>query len=273
MMPARVLTLTNQKGGVGKSALAVLIAHYLRSLGARVLALDFDHQGNFTDPLTKSGKWLVSSTTADKLLTDPEATVEDAPFVLVPRTKEALQELERQPARYTDFARNLRSFFSRHRDSFDYVLIDTNPTPDIRVLAALVSSDFVLAPITLTQEAITGIGDLLAHPRVGIATVQQQFNRKLRFMGMLPMMVEPTPFQRANLEVLMGTPQYRARLLTLVDEPKSGADFAFIKKAVAIQEVQASGQELFAVRKTAAREAWNEIKPVMHRIATLMGAA
>lgn len=269
----KTLVLTNQKGGVGKSAAATMLVHYLRSLGHRVLCLDFDHQGNFTDPLTLSGKCMVSATTADKTMTEPAATLEDAPFVLMPRTKEPLQELERQPACYNEFARNLRAFLTRVGKSFDFAVIDTNPTPDIRVLAALVSADFVIAPITLTQEAINGIADLFNHPRVGIAMLQQRgFNRKLRFLGMLPMMVEPTPFQRANLQVLMGAPAYRAQLLTLVDEPQSGADFARIKKSVVIQEIQASGQELPKLRKTAAREAWAEIQPVMHRIATLMGA-
>jgi chromosome partitioning protein len=245
----------------------------LRSLGLRVLCLDLDHQGNFSQPLTLSGKCLVSATTADKVLTDAAAMLEDAPFVLVPNTKEPLQELERLPARYNEFARNLRAFLARVGERFDFAIVDTNPTPDIRVLAALVSSDYVIAPITLTQEAINGIADLFNHPRVGISMLQQRgFNRKLRFLGMLPVMVEPTPFQRANLEVLMGAPAYRAQLLTLVDEPKSGADFARIKKSVVIQEIQASGQELPKLRKTAAREAWAEIQPVMHRIASLMGA-
>jgi chromosome partitioning protein len=269
----KTLSLTNQKGGVGKSAVAVMLAQYLRLLGHRVLALDLDHQGNMAQPLALSGKWLVSATTADRALTEPAATVEDAPCVLMPHAKEPLQELERQPARYTEFARNLRAFLGRHDERFDFAVVDTNPNPDIRMLAALVACDFVLAPITLTQEAINGIADLFNHPRVGISMLQQRgFNRKLRFLGMLPTMVEPTPFQRANLEVLMGAPAYRAQLLTLVDEPKSGADFARIKKSVVIQEIQAHGQELPKVRKTAAREAWTEIQPVMHRIASLMGA-
>ena len=46
----KTLVLANQKGGVGKSAVATLLAHYFRKLGCRVLAIDLDHQGNFSDP-------------------------------------------------------------------------------------------------------------------------------------------------------------------------------------------------------------------------------
>lgn len=272
-MPMRTLTLTNQKGGVGKSALAVMIAHYMRSLGHRVLCLDFDHQGNFSFPLERSGKVAVSNTTADRTLTDPEAAVDEAPFVLMPPDKERLQELERHPARYTDFAKSLRAFLARAGANFDFCIIDTNPNPDIRVLAALVSSDFVLAPITLTQESMHGLADLFNHKRVGISMLQQGYNRKLKFLGMLPMMVEPTPFQRANWDLLMSAPAYRSQMLTLVAEPKTGDDFARIRRSVVIQEIQRSGQVLSELRKTSAREAWAEIKPVLHCIAQRMGAA
>lgn len=273
-MPMRTLTLTNQKGGVGKSAVATMLAHYLRSLGHRVLCIDLDHQGNFSQPLELSGKCIVSETTADRVLTDPDAMVEEADMVLLPATGDELQELERQPARYNEFAGNLRRFLVRAGAHFDFAIIDTNPTPDIRVLAALVASDYVLAPITLTQEAINGLANLFNHPRVGISMlVQRGYNRRLRFLGMLPMMVEPTPFQRENLLLLMGEPAYRAQMLALVDDPQSGADYARIKRSVVVQEAQATGQALPSMRKTAAREAWAEIKPVMHRIAQLMGAA
>lgn len=272
-MPLKTLCLTNQKGGVGKSAAATLLAHYLRSLGHRVLCIDLDHQGNFAFPLERSGKVVVSGVTSDRTLTDPAATVEEAPFVLMPHDKERLQDLERQPARYTEFAKTLRAFLARHADRFDFAIIDTNPNPDIRVLAALVSSDFVLAPITLTQESMSGLADLFNHKRVGISMLQQGYNRKLKFLGMLPMMVEPTPFQKANWQLLMSAPAYRAQMLTLVDEPKTGDDFARIRRTVVIQEIQRSGQVLSEIRKTSAREAWAEIKPVMHRIAQRMGAA
>ena len=52
----KTLVLANQKGGVGKSAVATLLAHYLAQHGQRVLAIDLDHQGNFTGTLRASGR-------------------------------------------------------------------------------------------------------------------------------------------------------------------------------------------------------------------------
>jgi chromosome partitioning protein len=269
----KTLVLTNQKGGVGKTAIAALVAHYLASLGHRVLCIDLDHQANLTFPLARSGKCVVSATTADKVLTDPEATVEDAPFVLMQSASTALLGLERQADQHTPFARNLRAFLKRMDGRFDFCIIDTNPNPDIRVMAALVSSDYVLSPIQLNQESIRGIQGLFNHERVGIATVKSKYNAKLQFLGMLPTMVEPTKFQKDNAARLMASTTYRRHLLTFAGGSDQ-AGFAIVPRRTVIAEVQASGEVLWEIKgKTAARDTWVEIKPVMHRIAQLMGAA
>jgi chromosome partitioning protein len=273
-MPARVLTITNQKGGVGKSTLAVLIAQYFAYRGLRVLALDFDSQGDFSRPLITSGKCVVSKLTADKVFTDPGATAEDAPFVLMREDNQVLKDLERQPDRYNEFANNVRRFMRRHAEAFDFIVIDTNPAQDIRVLSALVASDFVLAPITLTKEALSGITNLFNDPRTGILAVKSHFNRKLEFLGMLPVMVdERNAIDRECLGLLMGAPAYRQRLLTFVDEPTSGRDFLKLKHRTIWRSMHDSGAVLWEL-KGDARDVWSsEVEPVMQRIAQLMGAA
>jgi chromosome partitioning protein len=273
-MPARVLTVTNRKGGVGKSTQAVLIAQYLAWRGLRVLALDFDAQGDFSRPLRASGKCAVSAITADKALTDTEAVAEAAPFVVMGQDELALTDLERQPERYTEFANNLRRFLKRHTEQFDYVVIDTNPAQDIRVLAALVASDFVLAPITLTKEALAGLQSLFNDPRTGIAAVKANFNRRLRFLGMLPVMVnEQNVIDRECLEMLMGAPAYREQMLALVDEPTSGAQYLRIKYRTIWRSLHNSGAVLWEMNDQPSKAIWKEVEPVVQRIAQLMGAA
>jgi chromosome partitioning protein len=273
-MPARVLTVTNRKGGVGKSTQAVLIAQYLAWRGMRVLALDFDAQGDFSRPLRASGKCVVSAITADKALTDTEAVAEAAPFVVMGQDELALTDLERQPERYTEFANNLRRFLKRHAEQFDYVVIDTNPAQDIRVLAALVASDFVLAPITLTKEALAGLQGLFNDPRTGIAAVKANFNRRLRFLGMLPVMVnEQNVIDRECLEMLMGAPAYREQMLALVDEPTSGAQYLRIKYRTIWRSMHNSGAVLWEMKDQPSKAIWKEVEPVVQRIAQLMGAA
>ena len=63
----KTLVLCNQKGGVGKSAVATLLAHHLAERGRRVLAIDLDHQGNFTRPLRLSGRTTPAPVAADAL--------------------------------------------------------------------------------------------------------------------------------------------------------------------------------------------------------------
>lgn len=103
----KTLLLANQKGGVGKSAIACQLAHYLTDKrGKRVLVIDLDHQANTTKALRGSGVVSVSNTSAAASLSEKGASVEDAPFVLMPATDE-LRKLEKQPASH-ELASTLR---------------------------------------------------------------------------------------------------------------------------------------------------------------------
>lgn len=166
----KTLVLANQKGGVGKSAVATLLAHHLVQHGQRVLAVDLDHQGNFGSPIQRSNRATAAGLTSDRLLTEAVSVMPSAAFVLVPSDRGLLM-LERQPTMHTPFARNLRSFLAAMDAHFDVCVIDTNPNPDIRVIAALASADFVLSPIQLNQEAMEGVHGLLNHDRVAEAAV------------------------------------------------------------------------------------------------------
>lgn len=267
----KTLVLCNQKGGVGKSAVATLLAHHLVHRGHRVLAIDLDHQGNFSKPLRLSGRPAVSSFAADTLLTgaSPPTTLPplpDKPFVLIPGDR-ALLGLERQPALHTPFARQFRSFLAAVDTRFDVCVIDTNPNPDIRVIAALASADFVLSPIQLNQEAMDGVSGLLNHDRVGLRKIKAVLNTKLALIGLLPTMVEPTPFQKANFVQVVQ--QYHPLMIRIGDGP--GA-FASIPRRSCIAEAQAEGAVLWEMKKTAARDAWREIEPSLARIADIVTA-
>ncbi|MBE7418448.1 MAG: ParA family protein [Ideonella sp.] len=264
----KTLVLCNQKGGVGKSAVATLLAHYLVHRGQRVLAIDLDHQGNLSKPLRLSGRAAVSSFAADALFTAaaPLQPLPDKPFALVPGDR-ALLGLERQPALHTPFARQFRSFLAAVDARFDVCVIDTNPNPDIRVIAALASADCVLSPIQLNQEAMDGVSGLLNHDRVGLRKIKAVLNPKLALIGLLPTMVEPTPFQKANFVQVVQ--QYHGLMIRIGDGP--GA-FASIPRRSCIAEAQADGAVLWEMKKTAARDTWREIEPSLARIADIVTA-
>jgi chromosome partitioning protein len=256
----KTLVLANQKGGVGKSAVATLLAHYLRLQGRRVLAIDLDHQGNLSHAVRLSKRAAVAAFGADRLLTEAVGAVPATDFVLVPGDPKLLT-LERQPERHNAFANNLHRFLPAIADRFDVCLIDTNPNPDIRVIAALASADFVLSPIQLNQEAMDGVGSLLNHERVGVRRIKAVLNPKLQLVGLLPVMVEPTPFQRANFAQLVE--QYHPLLIRLGDGP---GNFAAIPRRSAVAEAQARGDVLWEMKKTAARDTWKEIEPSLRKI-------
>ena len=262
----KTLVLCNQKGGVGKSAVATLLAHYLAQRGQRVLAIDLDHQGNFSKPLRLSGRATPAAFAADTLLTGSAPALPAQPFVLVPGDR-ALLALERQPALHTPFARHFRSFLAAVDGAFDVCLVDTNPNPDIRVIAALASADFALSPMQLNQEAMDGVSGLLNHERVGLRKIKAVLNPKLALIGLLPTMVEPTPFQKANFVQVVQ--QYHSLLIRIGDGP--GA-FASIPRRSCIAEAQAEGAVLWEMKKTAARDAWREIEPSLCRIAAIVSA-
>lgn len=255
----------NQKGGVGKTFLEVQLAYFIALLlSKRTLLLDFDHQGNTSKSIEKGKLATVSRVKASQIFTADEVpAIEQAPFVLVTADREDLLALEKQAARHNEFATKLKKFLDSVNDQFDVCLIDTNPNPDIRQLAALVVSDFVLSPLQLNQEAIDGIGQLLNNERLGIRKIKAKINPRLELIGILPNMVEPTPFQRENFRDLSS---HYAKLLIPLDN-----GFAAIKKTTAVPEAQAAGLPIWKLNKTSAREAWVQMKPVFEKISLIMG--
>jgi len=259
------IVLANQKGGVGKSAIAVQLAYYLRSIDKRVLLVDFDHQRNTTKAIKTGGLATISHVVSSKILSTAVTEINNSDFVLVPGDNDELLKMEKQGDKHSHFANNLLSFLKAVDNKFDVCIFDTNPNPDIRQLASLVVSDYVLSPIQLNQEAIDGIGDLLNHGTIGIRRIQATINPKLKLLGILPNLVEPTPFQRNNLATLS---QHYSNLFISLGEN----GFALIKKTTAIPEAQALGVPLFEYKKvkTSAYEAWKQIEPVFEKLAELM---
>lgn len=256
----KTLVLANQKGGVGKSAVATLLAHYFAQRGRRTLAIDFDHQNNFGKPLLLSTRAMSAGFSSEQLLSQGGIRVPGKPFVVV-AAGDALLTLERQPAQHTSFARNFRAFLEAAADDFDICVVDTNPNPDIRVIAALASADFVLSPLQLNKEAFDGVQQLLWHQRVGLHKIKALLNPKLNLIGLLPTMVEPTPFQRLNLIQVVSA--YGQLLIQVGSLP---GQCACIPKRSAIAEGQANGEVLWEMKKTAARDAWREVEPSVAKI-------
>jgi chromosome partitioning protein len=276
----KTLVLANRKGGVGTTATSCQFAFYLVHRGLRVLLADFDHQGNSSRCLARSGLSSTAPFSSSMLLAGQAGASDALPsasLVVVPADDD-LSTLERQPDRHNAFVNVLHDFLASVASQFDVCVIDTNPNPDIRYAAALLSANYLLSPIELKQEAIDGIGALLHHGRYGVQRVKRALNPGLDFIGILPTMVEANAFQRANLQQLVMA--YPSLLIPVHRDGVAG--YAFVPNRTAVAEAQAAGVPLWQLRsggeggtagpvRGAARDAWREIKPSYEAIARRMG--
>jgi chromosome partitioning protein len=162
----RVMTIANQKGGVGKTTTAVNLAAALAQHGSRVLVLDLDPQGNASTALDVEHHAGVPSVydvlVDDRPLADVVRPAADMPgLYCVPATIDlAGAEIELVPvvARELRLARALRAF---DMSDLDYVFVDCPPSLGLLTLNALVAAEEVLLPIQCEYYALEGVQQLL----------------------------------------------------------------------------------------------------------------
>ncbi len=189
----RVLTVANQKGGVGKTTSTVNLAAALALHGLEVLVVDFDPQGNASTALGiehHTGVTNVYEVLVEELpLADVVAPVAAIPRLFgVPATIDlagAEIELVSMVARETRLARALEAYLPEHQGRFgrrlDYVLIDCPPSLGLLTLNAMVAGREVLIPIQCEYYALEGLGQLLRN----VELVRSHLNPDLRVSTIL----------------------------------------------------------------------------------------
>ena len=178
-----ILTVSNQKGGVGKTTTCVNLAAELCRLGYSVLAVDIDPQANCTSGLGISPEDFELSL-YDVLLGEAEAKDAVLPtkwegVSLLPATIDlagAEIELASVISRETRLRRHLRSL-----DSFDVAIVDCPPSLGMLTINALVASDKLIIPIQCEYYALEGVGQL--SKTVGL--VRDNLNPELTISGVL----------------------------------------------------------------------------------------
>lgn len=187
---SRIIAITNQKGGVGKTTTTINLAASLVATKRRVLLIDLDPQGNAT---MGSGvnKHDLEITCCDVLL--GEATVSEAMlhqehigFSVLPGNADltaaevALINLEGRESRLAEALRAVH-------DQFDYILIDCPPTLNMLTINALVAAEGVIIPMQCEYYALEGLSALMET----IEQVRVTANPRLEIEGLLRTMFDP----------------------------------------------------------------------------------
>jgi chromosome partitioning protein len=180
----RIISIANQKGGVGKTTTAVNLGAALAELGFRVLVIDLDPQGNATTGMGISHR-NVEGSIYDVIMND--APIEDCVeptsvrnLFVVPATIDlAGAEIELVPA----FSRELklRRALQNVSDDYEFTLIDCPPSLGLLTVNGLAASDDVIVPIQCEYYALEGLGQLLRN----VALVKTNLNPTLDVRGIV----------------------------------------------------------------------------------------
>lgn len=179
----KVISVANQKGGVGKTTTAVNLSTILAKRGKKVLLIDTDPQGNATSGLGVTKQ--VELSVYDILIgeTEFEETLQDTTIknLKVCPSNISLAGAEVQLVSMMSREQRLKGKLDVIKDKFDYIIIDCPPSLGLVTLNAFTASDSVLIPVQCEYFALEGLGQLLNT----VNLVKKHLNKNLEIEGAL----------------------------------------------------------------------------------------
>ncbi|MBI4034172.1 MAG: ParA family protein [Candidatus Brennerbacteria bacterium] len=240
---ARVISICNQKGGVGKTTTAMNLSAYLAMAGKRVLLIDFDPQFNAT--VGVGVKPAPDETIYHALLAGvaPERVIKQtflANFEIAPASADlagGLVELVNLPEREN----YLKNFIAKVRERYDFILIDLGPSLNLLTINGLMASDEIIVPIQCEYYSLEGLSQLLQT----IDLVKTNLGHDIKVAGALLTMYDKR--EKLSREVAREVRRRFPYRVYEVEIPRSVslAEAPSFQKPVALYAPQSSGARAY----------------------------
>jgi chromosome partitioning protein len=256
----KIISFSNQKGGVGKSTICLQSVFYLVEAGFRVLAIDFDPQGNTSSRLSQSDESTYTGTPSVRLFDEnmpdiqPMKCVRGMDLIWTTKNDPELSEIESLPLSCVmNPIANLKA--SGILDNYDYVLVDCPPSLGRKLVAALTMSTHVICPVQVSGFALDGVEGLLNT----IINVQEELNPDLENTGMVI-----NNLKRGFEEDMVTRDELRKAVPDLVYKAEIG-----VRGQLDVANL--NGVPVWSIKKTSAREAAKEIRAVIEELMEKVG--